>query len=100
MPRRMPYRCIVACLGVVDCLQYVSLCTRDDLFREYFLAINVGDATGLLEHLSSLFYEQRDIIFGSKLGHKCCSSEELGYNVASSTLFAQLLHQQNVRITF
>ena len=60
----MPYRCIVACLGIVDCLQYVSLCTWDDLFRAYFLAINVGDATGLLEHLRSLFYEERDILFG------------------------------------
>jgi hypothetical protein len=36
----------------------------DDLFRAYFLAINVGDATGLLEHLRGLFYEQRDILFG------------------------------------
>jgi hypothetical protein len=36
----------------------------DDLFRAYFLAINVGDATGLLEHLRSFFYEQRDILFG------------------------------------
>src|SRR5258705_11850103 len=86
MPRRVPYRRIVARLGIVDCLQYLSLCTWDDLFRAYFLAINVGDATGLLEHLSSLFHEQRDIIFGSELGHNYCSSDELGHNVASSTL--------------
>src|SRR5690242_7189586 len=82
----MPYRCIVACLGVVDCLQYVSLCTWDDLFRAYFLAIKVRDATGLLEHLRSLFYEQRDILFGGELDHDCCSSDELGRNVASTTL--------------
>jgi hypothetical protein len=36
----------------------------DDLFRAYFLAINVGDATGLLEYLRSLFYEHLDIRFG------------------------------------
>src|SRR5262245_34697967 len=96
----MPYRCIVACLGVVDCLQYVSLCMWDDLFRVYFLAINVGDATSLLEHLRSLFYEQRDILFGGQLDHDCCSSDELGRNVASTTLvcpadrlrFAALAH--------
>ena len=38
-----------------------------NLFRAYFLALNVGDATGLLEHLTSLFYEQRDILFGGSI---------------------------------
>jgi hypothetical protein len=44
--------------------QYVSLCTWDNLFRAYFLAVNVGDATGLLEHLRGLFYKQSDVRFG------------------------------------
>jgi hypothetical protein len=37
---------------------------RHDRFRAYFLAINVEDATSLLEHLRSLCDEQCDILFG------------------------------------
>src|SRR5262249_5676346 len=81
----MPFRCIVACLGVVDCLQYVSLCTWDDHFRAYFLAINVGDATGLLEHLRSFSYEERDILFSGELDHDFLLIRRTR-NVASTTL--------------